>query len=162
MARVYRQGQTKPCFIYRMFLTGTVEEVIYQRQIQKGNLAKLANDGGSKKKGGSSTKAGFSQEELRDCFTLKQNCQCDTKRKLGKQWKEYDGAMSLHSQGCTDEPLLGICGDDRLTYVRIVDDDDMGEIVADDNEVDIDDEDSSSDDDMLSEESSSEEEAEFD
>jgi len=160
MARVYRQGQTKPCFIYRMFLTGTVEEVIYQRQIQKGNLAKLANDGGSKKKG-SSTKDGFSQEELRDCFTLKQNCQCDTKRKLGKQWKEYDGAMSLHSQGCSDEPLLGICGDDRLTYVRVVDDDEMGEIVASDED-DNDNEDSSSEDDMLSEESSSEEEAEFD
>lgn len=26
MARVYRQGQTKPCFIYRMFTSGTVEE----------------------------------------------------------------------------------------------------------------------------------------
>jgi hypothetical protein len=26
MARVYRQGQKKPCFIYRMFTTGTVEE----------------------------------------------------------------------------------------------------------------------------------------
>lgn len=34
MARVYRQGQTKPNFIYRLFTTGTVEEVIYQRQIQ--------------------------------------------------------------------------------------------------------------------------------
>lgn len=26
MARVYRQGQTKPCFVYRMFTSGTVEE----------------------------------------------------------------------------------------------------------------------------------------
>ena len=26
MARVYRQGQKKPCFVYRMFTTGTVEE----------------------------------------------------------------------------------------------------------------------------------------
>ena len=26
MARIYRQGQTKPCFIYRMFTSGTVEE----------------------------------------------------------------------------------------------------------------------------------------
>jgi SNF2 family DNA or RNA helicase len=26
MARVYRQGQTKPCFIYRMFTSGTVDE----------------------------------------------------------------------------------------------------------------------------------------
>ena len=26
MARVYREGQTKPCFIYRLFTSGTVEE----------------------------------------------------------------------------------------------------------------------------------------
>lgn len=26
MARVYRQGQIKPCFVYRMFTSGTVEE----------------------------------------------------------------------------------------------------------------------------------------
>lgn len=25
-ARIYRPGQTKPCYIYRMFTTGTVEE----------------------------------------------------------------------------------------------------------------------------------------
>ena len=156
MARVYRQGQTKPCFIYRMFLTGTVEEVIYQRQLQKGNLAKLANDGGSKKKGNSS--ASFSKEELRDCFTLKRDCKCDTKRKLGKKWSDYDGVSSLHSQGCMDEPLLGVCGNDTLTFVRVVGDDEvqLSESAANDDD--------ESSDDMLSEdddESSSSEE-EFD
>ncbi|KAL7523346.1 hypothetical protein ACHAXR_000785, partial [Thalassiosira sp. AJA248-18] len=121
MARVYRQGQTKPCFIYRMFTTGTVEEVILQRQLQKGNLAKLANDGGSKKKGGNT--ASFSKEELRDCFTLKDGCKCDTKQKLGNKWSDYIGVSSLHSQGCMDEPLLGLCGEEDLTFVRVVDDD---------------------------------------
>lgn len=32
MARVYRQGQTKPCFIYRMFTSGTIEEGKSQQQ----------------------------------------------------------------------------------------------------------------------------------
>ena len=31
MARVYRQGQTKKCFIYRLFTTGTVEEGSFDR-----------------------------------------------------------------------------------------------------------------------------------
>ena len=121
MARVYRQGQNKPCFVYRMFTTGTVEEVIYQRQLQKGNLAKLANDGGNKKKGGNNS-ASFSKEELRDCFTLKEGIKCDTKRKLGKKWNDYSGAACLHSQGCMDRPLIGICEDESLTFVRVVDD----------------------------------------
>ena len=120
MARVYRQGQTKPCFIYRMFTTGTVEEVIYQRQLQKGNLAKLANDGGNERIGNVSSS--FTKEELRDCFTLKRGLKCDTKQKLGSKWGDYTGVSTLHPQGCDDEPLLEICEDDALTFVRIVDD----------------------------------------
>jgi hypothetical protein len=34
------------------------------------------------------------------------------------------GVSMLHSQGCDDEPLLEICEDDALTFVRIVDDGD--------------------------------------
>jgi len=124
MARIYRQGQTKPCFIYRLFTTGTVEEVIYQRQIQKENLAKIANDGGSKK--ASSANTSFTKEELRDCFTLKEGCKCDTKKKLGNKWSDYNGPDSLRDHGCLDEPLLGVCEDkaDTLSFVRLVDDDD--------------------------------------
>mmetsp|Transcript_23138 Transcript_23138/g.48036 ORF Transcript_23138/g.48036 Transcript_23138/m.48036 type:complete len:1065 (-) Transcript_23138:305-3499(-) len=121
MARVYRQGQKKPCFIYRMFTTGTVEEVIFQRQTQKGNLANLANYGGSKGKSKSNS-ASFTQEELRECFTLKEGVKCDTKRKLGKKWGDYEGATSLESIGCTDRAILDVCQyhTDTLSYVRVV------------------------------------------
>ncbi len=80
MARVYRQGQKKECFIYRLMLTGTVEEVIYQRQVQKGLL-----DSKNRK----SNNSGFTDDELKDCFTLKENCDCDTKRKMGNKWDDY-------------------------------------------------------------------------
>uniref|UniRef100_A0AC35FBG7 Uncharacterized protein n=1 Tax=Panagrolaimus sp. PS1159 TaxID=55785 RepID=A0AC35FBG7_9BILA len=33
--RVYRLGQTKPVFIYRLVTSGTVEEIVYNRQIAK-------------------------------------------------------------------------------------------------------------------------------
>ena len=127
MARIYRQGQTKPCFIYRLFTTGTCEEIIYQRQIQKGNLAKIAKDGGSKKAG--STNASFTKEELRDCFTLKEGIKCDTKKKLGRKWSDYNGADSLRDLGCVDEPLLGVCDDkaETLSFVHLVNDDDEEE-----------------------------------
>lgn len=122
MARVYRQGQAKPCFIYRMFTTGTVEEIIYQRQIQKGNLARLANDGGAGKGGGGSS-ASFTRDELRDCFALKTDCKSDTKDKVGKKWPTYNGAQSLRVLGCSDEPLLALCEDTGLSYVHLVEED---------------------------------------
>lgn len=50
MGRVWRQGQTKPVFVYRLATHGTVEEKILQRQARKINLASaaLAMNSGSK------------------------------------------------------------------------------------------------------------------
>jgi hypothetical protein len=59
--------------------------VILQRQMQKGSLATLAHGAGSGKDRGS----GFTKEEIRDCFTLKDGCDCDTKQKLGNKWNDY-------------------------------------------------------------------------
>lgn len=116
MGRVYRQGQTKPCTIYRMFSTGTLEEVIYQRQTLKGGLSSLTVDSGS-----TAHDAKFSKEEIKDCFTLKENCRCDTKSKVGSRWPDYSGVESID---CDDPSLLGAaraCGD-TLSFVHIVDD----------------------------------------
>ena len=38
MARVWRDGQKKTCFIYRLVSSGTIEELILQRQIDKLDL----------------------------------------------------------------------------------------------------------------------------
>lgn len=128
MGRIYRQGQTKPCTIYRLFTAGTVEEVIYQRQHAKGRLATLTVDAGTKdgkrkSKGGNA--ASFTKEEIADCFTLKENCACDTKQKVGKRWPSYDdGAEGLRASGCTDIPLLSVAKSmsDILCFVHIAND----------------------------------------
>lgn len=116
---MYRQGQTKPTFIYRLFSSGTIEEVIYQRQSAKGNLSDMAVDG----KRASSAK-GFTKEELADCFTLKEHCRCDTKRKLGKRWPEYTGASSLKS---TDAVLLDVAESmkEKIGHIHLVQDEEL-------------------------------------
>jgi DNA repair and recombination protein RAD54 and RAD54-like protein len=114
MGRVYRQGQTKPCTIYRLFSTGTLEEVIYQRQNLKGGLSSCTVDAGS-----TVHHAVFSKDEIKDCFTLKENCQCETKLKVGKGWADYTGPESIN---CNDPPLLEVARScpDTLSYVHIV------------------------------------------
>ena len=103
MARIYRQGQKKPCYIYRLFTSGSVEEVIYQRQLKKGGLAALAVDTAAKSLKGK-TSDSLTLEELQDCFTLKEVA-CDTSIKVGR-WPEYMGVASL--QNCVDKVLTAI------------------------------------------------------
>ena len=51
----------------------------------------------------------FTKEELRDCFTLKRGCDCDTKNKLGKKWDDYGKQISLKekvAQNCLPRFIL--------------------------------------------------------
>jgi DNA repair and recombination RAD54-like protein len=103
MARIYRPGQTKPTTIYRLFTAGTMEETVLQRQEQKGTLATVTVDGSVNNESGK-----FTNEELRDCFTLKEDTCCDTKSKMKSLWPEYDGSKSLSLQGCSDPVILNL------------------------------------------------------
>jgi DNA repair and recombination protein RAD54B len=76
MARIHRDGQKKPCFIYRLVVQGTLEEKIYQRQITKTGLSDAVVD--AKK-----TTQGFTSEELRDLFRLEEGDNCPTHDLLG-------------------------------------------------------------------------------
>ncbi|XP_071451199.1 DNA repair and recombination protein RAD54B-like isoform X2 [Hetaerina americana] len=64
MARIWRDGQKRSVYIYRLLTTGTVEEKIYQRQINKTGLSGAVvdpqNPSGIK----------LSLEELKDLFTF--------------------------------------------------------------------------------------------
>ena len=80
MARVWRDGQTKPVFIYRMLTAGTIDENIFQR----GACKRALSDNFMDDKGDVADK--FSPSELRDLFTLYEtscrthdllNCNCD-------------------------------------------------------------------------------------
>jgi DNA repair and recombination protein RAD54B len=87
MARVWRDGQKKQVFIYRLLCTGTIEEKIYQRQLFKGELqfAVGASERGRSTAVARSSKSGgrsgtnFTADELKDLFTYSRDIQyCDT------------------------------------------------------------------------------------
>ncbi|PRP86391.1 hypothetical protein PROFUN_05532 [Planoprotostelium fungivorum] len=73
MARVWRDGQTKTVYIYRLLSTGTIEEKIFQRQIAKTGLSNNIVDGKASEK-----KNSFSKEELKDIFSYSQETCSDT------------------------------------------------------------------------------------
>ena len=72
MARVWRDGQKKQCFIYRLLSTGTLEEKIFQRQAHKKALSSCVVDNEE------DVERHFSISELRDLFTLNENTKSDT------------------------------------------------------------------------------------
>ena len=77
MARIHRDGQKRPCYIYRLLTQGALDEKIFQRQVSKTGLADSIVDG-------KSGVSGFTREELRDLFSLNERTDgCQTHTLLG-------------------------------------------------------------------------------
>ncbi|XP_077867128.1 DNA repair and recombination protein RAD54-like [Saccoglossus kowalevskii] len=76
MARVWRDGQKKQCYIYRLLSTGTIEEKIFQRQAHKKALSSCVVDNEE------DVERHFSLDELKDLFKLNENTQSDTHDKF--------------------------------------------------------------------------------
>ncbi|CCH59620.1 hypothetical protein TBLA_0B08040 [Henningerozyma blattae CBS 6284] len=72
LARVWRDGQKKDCFIYRFISTGTIEEKIFQRQSMKMSLSSCVVDAKE------DVERLFSADNLRQLFQLNENTICDT------------------------------------------------------------------------------------
>ncbi|KAI8774132.1 DNA repair and recombination protein RAD54 [Biomphalaria glabrata] len=76
MARCWRDGQKKQCYIYRLIATGTIEEKIFQRQAHKKALSSCVIDNEQ------DVERHFSLGELRELFTLNENTISDTHDKF--------------------------------------------------------------------------------
>ncbi|KAJ1658042.1 DNA-dependent ATPase protein rad54 [Dispira simplex] len=72
LARVWRDGQRKECFIYRFMGTGTIEEKIFQRQSHKQSLSSCVVDEEQ------DVERHFSREQLRQLFFYDPETRSDT------------------------------------------------------------------------------------
>ncbi|RMY09968.1 hypothetical protein D0868_03952 [Hortaea werneckii] len=107
MARVHRDGQKRPCFIYRMLTQGALDEKIFQRQVSKTGLADSIVDN-------KSSTSGFTREELRDLFSLDEGADCQTHKLLACKCDGKAVATSDFDEE-TIEPrndIASLCQDD--------------------------------------------------
>ncbi|KIJ44735.1 hypothetical protein M422DRAFT_47147 [Sphaerobolus stellatus SS14] len=72
LARVWRDGQKKECFVYRFISTGTIEEKIFQRQASKQALSSCVVDDKQ------DAERHFSGDDLRKLFEFKEDILSDT------------------------------------------------------------------------------------
>lgn len=72
LARVWRDGQKKDCFVYRFIATGTIEEKIFQRQSHKQSLSSCVVDSAE------DVERHFSLDSLRELFQYRGNTRSDT------------------------------------------------------------------------------------
>lgn len=76
MARVWRDGQKKPCYIYRLLAAGTIEEKIFQRQAHKKALSDTVVDQNDE------SSRHFCADDLKDLFRLEENTPSETHDKF--------------------------------------------------------------------------------
>ncbi|KAF2012317.1 hypothetical protein BU24DRAFT_426185 [Aaosphaeria arxii CBS 175.79] len=72
LARVWRDGQKKDCFVYRFIATGTIEEKIFQRQSHKQSLSSCVVDSAE------DVERHFSLDSLRELFQYRDNTTSDS------------------------------------------------------------------------------------
>lgn len=71
MGRIWREGQKRTCYIYRLFATGTIDEKQLQRQVCKDGLAQSVVDA-------QDLKDSLHPEQIKDLFNYRPETSCDT------------------------------------------------------------------------------------
>ena len=102
MARIHRDGQKRPCVIYRFVMAGGLDEKIWQRQVTKLGLASNIME----QKGGASS---FSKEELKDLFRLDEGGSCQTHDLIGCAC----GGRGLPDAAAEEDSVVEILNRDR-------------------------------------------------
>ncbi len=88
MARVWRDGQLKRVFLYRLLMTGSIDEKIFQRQLSKEGLSLSVLDNAF-------GKVQFSRTDLKDIFSLNVGTICDTHDLVCDCFRKADESGSL-------------------------------------------------------------------
>jgi DNA repair and recombination RAD54-like protein len=89
LARVWRDGQKKDCFVYRFIATGTIEEKIFQRQSHKQSLSSCVVDSAQ------DVERHFTLDSLRELFQYHGKTTSDTHDTFKCQRCKPDGKQHI-------------------------------------------------------------------
>lgn len=90
LARVWRDGQKKDCFVYRFIATGTIEEKIFQRQSHKQSLSSCVVDSAE------DVERHFTLDSLRELFMYRGDTTSDTHDTFKcKRCRKEDGRQTI-------------------------------------------------------------------
>jgi DNA repair and recombination protein RAD54 and RAD54-like protein len=94
LARVWRDGQKKDCFVYRFIATGTIEEKIFQRQSHKQSLSSCVVDSAE------DVERHFSRDSLKELFQYRPDTTSDTHDTFKcKRCRPEDGRQVVKAPG---------------------------------------------------------------
>jgi len=92
LARVWRDGQKKDCFVYRFITTGTIEEKVFQRQSHKQSLSSCVVDSAE------DVERHFSLDSLRELFQYRPDTTSDTHDTFKCKRCNPDGRQHIKAQ----------------------------------------------------------------
>ncbi|KAG8980418.1 helicase [Tulasnella sp. 425] len=78
MARIHRDGQKRPVFIYRLVTAGSIDEKIFQRQVTKIGLSDSLMATQTAEASDKASKDDFTPSQLKDLFTVNTRTTCHT------------------------------------------------------------------------------------
>lgn len=114
LARVWRDGQKKDCFVYRFIATGTIEEKIFQRQSHKQSLSSCVVDSAE------DVERHFSLDSLRELFQLKTGTRSDTHDSFKCKRCKPDGKQAIKAPAMLygDTSSWNHCGNEGLEKIE--------------------------------------------
>lgn len=105
LSRIWRDGQTRKVYIYRLITANTIEEKIFQRQMTKTSLGGCVMEQNVKQKA-----LNFTNEELKALFTIPEDYDsCNTHEMLQCQCPGFGG---IPDTGSSQEYLLPMVEED--------------------------------------------------
>lgn len=114
MARIWRDGQKRTCYIYRLFTTGTIDEKVYQRQICKDGLSTMVvTEAGEEEP--AEMKESLAAELVKDLFAYDEHTDCATHDMLDCEHCAAN-APSDGDQGMQAPDIAEALEDDLLTW----------------------------------------------